>query len=381
MIAREWRVLGKDPWLFGLVTWLPPVLFFLMWLIMSAGIPRDLPVGIVDLDNSSLSRALIRHYDATSALTAETGFSNLLQGADALRAGRIYALIVLPADLEKMTRLGRTVQVSAFINSQFLLIARIVNSALLQAHGSFTTKVEIAQNLGSGSTVVDLALTGALPIGTQVTPLFNGGGNYAQFLVAAILPAVWQILMVAATVLALSGEQQRQGLQGWLGAAPLRALLAKLLVLATIFSLHGLFFLWFMYILLDWPMHGNWTLLLLAQFLTVGGSIATASLFFFLTRDAARALSLAAAYAAPGLAFMGVTFPASDMPLAAQIWRSLLPISHYIEIQLAQVNSGGPLSLAMPQLLHLCFFFPIFLPIFFKAKQLAEASCRYPMRK
>jgi len=381
MIAREWRVLGKDPWLFGLVTWLPPVLFFLMWLIMSAGIPRDLPVSIVDLDNSSLSRALIRHYDATSALTAETGFSNLLQGADALRAGRIYALIVLPADLEKMTRLGRTVQVSAFINSQFLLIARIVNSALLQAHGSFTTKVEIAQNLGSGSTVVDLALTGALPIGTQVTPLFNGGGNYAQFLVAAILPAVWQILMVAATVLALSGEQQRQGLQGWLGAAPLRALLAKLLVLATIFSLHGLFFLWFMYILLDWPMHGNWTLLLLAQFLTVGGSIATASLFFFLTRDAARALSLAAAYAAPGLAFMGVTFPASDMPLAAQIWRSLLPISHYIEIQLAQVNSGGPLSLAMPQLLHLCFFFPIFLPIFFKAKQLAEASCRYPMRK
>jgi len=381
MIAREWRVLGKDPWLFGLVTWLPPVLFFLMWLIMSAGIPRDLPVGIVDLDNSSLSRALIRHYDATSALTAETGFSNLLQGADALRAGRIYALIVLPADLEKMTRLGRTVQVSAFINSQFLLIARIVNSALLQAHGSFTTKVEIAQNLGSGSTVVDLALTGALPIGTQVTPLFNGGGNYAQFLVAAILPAVWQILMVAATVLALSGEQQRQGLQGWLGAAPLRALLAKLLVLATIFSLHGLFFLWFMYILLDWPMHGNWTLLLLAQFLTVGGSIATASLFFFLTRDAARALSLAAAYAAPGLAFMGVTFPASDMPLAAQIWRSLLPISHYIEIQLAQVNSGGPLSLAMPQLLHLCFFFPIFLPIFFKAKHLAEASCRYPMRK
>ena len=30
-----------------------------------------------------------------------------------------------------------------------------------------------------------------------------------------------------------------------------------------------------------------------------------------------------------------------------------------------------PLPLAMPQLLHLCFFFPIFLLIFFKAKQLA----------
>ena len=70
---------------------------------------------------------------------------------------------------------------------------------------------------------------------------------------------------------------------------------------------------------------------------------------------------------------MGVTFPVSDMPLGAQVWRSLLPISHYIEIQLAQVNSGATLSLAMPQLLHLCFFFPIFLLIFFKAKQLAEA--------
>ena len=373
MIAREWRILGKDPWLFGLVTWLPPLLFFLIWLIMSAGIARNLPVGVVDLDNSSLSRALIRHYDATSALNTDTGFTDLLQGGAALRAGRIYALVVLPADLEKMTRLGRTVQVSAFVNSQFLLIARIINSALLQAHTSFTTKVEIAQNLGRGSMVVDLAVSRALPITTQITPLFNGGGNYAQFLVAAILPAVWQILMVAATVLALSGEQQRQGLQVWLGAAPLRALLAKLLVLATLFSLHGLLFLWFMFILLDWPMHGNWTLLLLAQAMTVAASIAAASLFFFLTQDAARGLSLAAAYTAPGLAFMGVTFPVSDMPLGAQVWRSLLPISHYIEIQLAQVNSGAPLSLAMPQLLHLCFFFPIFLLIFFKAKQLAEA--------
>ena len=62
--------------------------------------------------------------------------------------------------------------------------------------------------------------------------------------------------------------------------------------------------------------------------------------FYFLTLDAARSMSLAGAFTAPSFAFMGVTFPTSDMGSAAQIWRSLLPISHYIEAQIDQVSYG-----------------------------------------
>ncbi len=350
LVVREWRALLSDPWLLGMVTWVPPLLFFVLWALMSTGIARDLPIGIVDIDKSAMSRALIRHYDASSALAVDTGFADPHQGAAALRTGKIYALVIIPAELEKMALLGNPPQVSAFVNSQFLLIGRIINSALLQAHGSFVAKIEVKKNLAKGVPVFDLALADAVPVNTQATPLFNANTNYAQFLVAAMLPAAWQILMVAATVLFLAGEQRRQGVGQWLGCSPVRALFSKLLPLAVLFWLHGLLFLWFMYIHEGWPMHGSWTMLLFAQLLTVCASLASASVFFFMTLDATRGLSLAAAYAAPGLAFMGVTFPMSDMTLPAKIWRSFLPVSHYIEIQFGQVNYGAPLLSAIPQL-------------------------------
>ncbi len=379
MVAREWRVLLRDPWLISLVSWVPLLLFFIMWAIFAQEIARDLPIGVVDLDKSHLSRALIRHYDASPALETAFDYPDVQQGATALRAGKIYGLVIIPADLEKRTTLGRPPEVNAFINSQFLLIGRNVNSALMQAQGTFTTKVEIVKNLATGAPVFDRALSTAIPIGNQVTPLFNISNNYAQFLVSAILPAVWQILMVAVTVLSLAAEQRRKGLGEWLGSLPARALLAKFFPLTLLFWLHGLLFLWMMYIFLGWPMHGNWTLLLFAQLVTVCASIGAGSLFFFLTQDATRGLSFAAAYAAPGLAFMGVTFPVTDMTLPAKIWRNLIPISHYIEIQFGQVNYGAPLHTAIPQLQHLgLFILPLFF-VFYKAKRLGSLHTEYGM--
>lgn len=370
MAAREWRVLRRDPWLLSLVSWVPLLLFFLMWAIFSQGIARDLPLGVVDLDKSHISRALIRHYDASPALATTSHYLDVQEGAAALRAGEIYGLVVLPADLAKQTMLGRPPAADAFVNSQFLLIGKLVNSALLQAQGTFVGKIEIARNLATGAPVFDRALATAMPVASQVTPLFNSNNNYAQFLVSAMLPAVWQILMVAVTVLSLAAEQRRDGLQEWLGTSPAKALFAKFLPLVLLFWLHGMLFLWGMYILLGWPMHGNWPLLLFAQLITVCASLAAASLFFFLTLDAARSLSLAAAYSAPGLAFMGVTFPVTDMTLPATLWRGLLPISHYIEIQFGQVNYGAPLQAAMEPLQHLVLFIVPLLFVCYKAKQL-----------
>lgn len=373
MVIREWKVLCRDPWLASLVSWIPLLLFFIMWAIFSQGIARDLPVGVVDLDKSSLSRALIRHYDASPALETAFDYLDVQQGAAALRTGKIYGLVVIPVDLEKKMMLGRPPEVDAFVNSQFLLIGKIVNSALQQAQGTFSVNVEIAKNLASGSAVFDMALSSAMPVSSQITPLFNINSNYAQFLVSAILPAVWQILMVAATVLSLAAEQRRNGFVGWLGAFPARALLAKFLPILLLFWLHGLLFLWGMYIFLGWPMHGNWALLVFAQLVTVCASIGVASLLFLITQDAARGLSLAAAYAAPGLAFMGVTFPVTDMTLPARIWRNLIPISHYIEIQFGQVNYGAPLHTTFSQLQYLGFFVLPLIYVFFKAKRLGAA--------
>jgi ABC-2 type transport system permease protein len=349
---EQWQALCRDPWLLSLVSWVPVLLFVTLWSVFSSNFARNLPVGVVDLDQSRLSRSLIRHYDASPTIRLELGFGDVARGAEALRRGAVFGLIIMPPDFERDTVSGRAPTVSAMVTGQYLLVGKNVNSALSQAHATFTAGVESVRNLSTISPLPSQALAAAVPFATQVTPLFNSNTNYAQFLVSAMLPAMWQILMVATTIMVLADGRRRDPLC-WPGDEPGKRFAGMVLALVPLFLLHGAWYLSWLYVIMDWPMHGSWPVLILAQLLTVVGSIGIGALFFLFTLDAARALSIAAFYAASSLAFMGVTFPVTDMVLPARIWRSLVPICHYIEIQIAQVDYGAPLSYQADQLLWL----------------------------
>ncbi len=107
-----------------------------------------------------------------------------------------------------------------------------------------------------------------------------------------------------------------------------------------------------LYIQLGWPMHGSWSILVLAQLLMVIACQGVAALFFlFPPLDVTKAMSLAAGFTAPpAFAFVGVTFPATDMPVFAQIWRAMLPVTHYLDVQVHQVNHGQTIIEALPAL-------------------------------
>ncbi len=351
----EWRLLLTDPWLGSLVTWLFPTISLVVYAIFSHGLARDLPMGIVDLDHSRLSRTMARYYDASPTLAVRHVYTSPAKGIAAMRSGEIYGLIIMPPNMEKNTIRGNAPQVDGYYNSQFLLIGKLVKSAMLQAHATAVARVEVMKNLSSNMVVMGQAMAAAVPVSSQMTPLFNSNNNYAQFLLSAIIPAIWQIFIVVTSVLTIAKELRREGLANWLAPNPLAALFKKLAPCTLLFWLHGMLFLLAMSAA-GWPMNGDPGFLVFCQLLTVLGCQAMGALIFFLSRDPARSLGLAAAYAAPGLAFMGVTFPATDMTLPARIWRSLLPVSHYIDIQIAQINYGAPPFQAQPQIKNLLLF-------------------------
>ncbi|MCM0149748.1 ABC transporter permease [Photobacterium galatheae] len=353
---RECRIIQQEPWLKAMLFVLPVCLFVLVWWIFSQGIARDLPVGVVDLDQSRLSRGLVRYYDASPTLAVTQQFTSVEEGSAMLRSGDIYALAVIPEALEKETLRGASPSVTVLYNAQFILIAKLVNSAFVSAQATYTAGVDTMKKMAGGVTVPVQALGQALPVRNQITPLFNSNAHYGQFLVSGIIPALWQIFMIATTVMALAVEQRRQGLLPWLAQKPVILLLGKLFPYGLVFMAQGMLFLWGLYVLIGWPMHGSWSILLLAQALMVIACLSMATLFFFVAMDVTRAMSFVAGFTAPAFAFMGITFPATDMPTLAAAWRALLPVSHYIEIQVQQVDYGTGLPQAMPQLLILTTF-------------------------
>lgn len=338
--VSQFSIVRRDKWLLSSLTWLPILLAVMIWAVFSQGIARDLPIGVVNLDPGKMSQQLIRYYDATSAMKVDKQYSSALEAEQALVQGDIYAYAVIPHNFEQDTIKQLAPQVSVFYNSQMILVGKLINSAFLQAQGTFNAQVSTLGNLAKGNATLASAMGNAVPIRTQITPLFNKNSNYAQFLVSAVVPALWQIVVVVSTILILSANLRDRGLKHWLGASPAKAILQTLSPYTWVFALQGFGFLCWFYLGFEWPMNGSFVVLVLAQWVTMLACMIMGSLFFFLTLDAARAMSFAGAFTAPSFAFMGITFPVSDMNSLAQAWRSLLPISHYIEVQVSQVSYG-----------------------------------------
>lgn len=369
-LREEWSALLHDKWLFSLLTWVPVLLFSMFWILFSDGAVRDLPVGVVDLDKSVLSRQFIRAYDATPVIKTEP-YYDMTEATSALQRGDIYGLVILPAGLAEDAAKKLQPQVTALVNYEYLLIGKQINSALQRAHATTAVRLDVGQNLASSSPVFQVATAAAMPISVQSTPFANTNSDYGQFLVSAMIPAVWQILVVATIILSLARTQRLTGLGSWLaGGGVVKKMVAKLLPLTVLCWLQGIVFLWFMFCYIGWPMHGSWLILISALSLTVLACQGAGFLFFMVTRDVSRALSITAAYTAPGFAFMGVTFPVTDMNIAARIWRSLLPVSHYSEIQIGQANYGVSLLQTLEPLVFLASFSLLLLLAFVMASRL-----------
>ena len=340
--VSQLSIVRRDRWLLSSLTWLPIALAVMIWSIFSQGIARDLPIGVVNFDNGVLSEKLIRYYDATPAMDVSHHFTCVEQAKQALVQGDVYAYAVIPPQFEQNTLKQLAPQVSVFYNSQMILVGKLINSAFLQAQGTFNAELSTGSGLLQGDTPLLLAMGKAVPVRTQITPLFNKNSNYAQFLVSAIIPALWQIVIVVTTILVLAANHRDRGLMPWLGKRAFTQLCFTLAPYSAVFALQGFAFLCWFYLGFKWPMNGSLLVIIFAQLATIFACMVMGSMFFFLTLDPARAMSFAGAFTAPSFAFMGITFPVGNMSTLAQFWRSLLPISHYIEVQVSQVSYGLP---------------------------------------
>ena len=368
---QQWQLMRQNSWLIALLTWVPLAGFMLLWWIFSAGLATKLPIAVIDLDHSQMSRSLISYYDASPTLSVQSVESEPKARA-LMRQADVYALVIIPHSLEKHARLGQAPNVVAYYNAQFMVAGKLISSALQKSQGTFNAQQSVASALSKGDIKLSQAKASALPIQNQTTALFNSNNNYAQFIVSAALPAFWQVLIMAVMVIALGSELKNDSLKSWLMTNPCQKITVKLLFFGSLLFVHGGLFCYLMYGYFGWPMRGSWSLLLLALLLCLIASQALCVLFMLLFNDMARAMSFAGALAAPSFAFMGISFPVGDMSWFAQFWRSIIPITHYIEVQIAQANYGAPIAQSIPSIMKLLVFFVLFVSITLLVKNMLK---------
>ena len=89
-IARRevFRIAVKPMYLFCMV--IAPVFCYLFFTtLMGNGLPTDLPAGIVDLDNTSTTRNIIRNLDAFQQTKIIAQYSSVSEEREAMQRGEI----------------------------------------------------------------------------------------------------------------------------------------------------------------------------------------------------------------------------------------------------------------------------------------------------
>ena len=237
-----WRELGwlrRRPFLLGLTTIVPLAQMAFLAAIFSAGLATRLPIGVLDLDGSDLSRSIIRMVDATPDSAVAVRVGDLAEGRGMILSGKIHGLLMLPLNLQRDVFAGRRPEVVFFYNTQTLttgnLTARGVNAAIPTAAAGIRLSLRSAQGQP-----LEVAQADLQPIPVQIHALFNPTLNYVYFLLTALIPSILQVIMVTASAYSVGLDvetRHRLRILGELGGGIWPAMAGKILPYTILFML------------------------------------------------------------------------------------------------------------------------------------------------
>ncbi|MCL1046380.1 ABC transporter permease [Shewanella electrodiphila] len=354
LLKQELNRLWHSPWQLALVTYIPLISILCLWWLFSAGLPRQLPVAVVDQDNSQLTRMLTRNLTANSVIKP-IAYAQLADAEAAMKQAEVYALVLFPHQFKKSLLTSGSPTVDIRYNSQFLLVGKLLSSQLQMSLGAGLMEVAGMNQLLSGVNRASVAVN-LSPVTSQTTALFNRNNNYVGFLVPPVLIALLQLIAMMTFVNALNSTLINKGDSYLLPSDFWRQVVCKVLFYTPIMLLHGCFILAWLYGYLNLPFAGSLSLLVMALVMMLLALWTLVILVFLLMREPARSVSFCTALFAPAFAFMGVTFPVNDMPQLAQWWRLIMPSSHYIDSHISVISYGAQTPQVLQQFLSYGYF-------------------------
>ena len=316
-----------------------------MWLF-SDGVVRDLPVAVVDMDQTAFSSKVMRMVDAAPVCHVKYRLHTLDEGRELMNKGNIEAIVVLPADLERKVLNNTSPSVAIYINNTNVVKGGALKSGLYTTISTISAgiKVQVAMKKGEP---LEQAIEKARPVKVNSHLLFNPYGNYSYFLVLGLLPLLAVVFIFLGSVYAL-GMEFKEGTAGeFISLSNNRigvAMVGKMLPYTILFFLDMMIMNIFLIRFLGTPVNGNLFTILLSEILLIISYQLLAVLFLKLTANLRLSLSLGSAYTMMALTFSGLTFPSMAMPALAKLFSLVFPYTFWLHIFMSQTLRGEPVS-------------------------------------
>ena len=358
VVLRELkRIWHFKPYLL-ILTILPLLSILLFIAIFSKGMPSDLPIAVVDNDNTPLSRKVINMIEASPETAVRYKVTSTHEGERLIRQGAAGAMVIIPANFERDI-LGMTpTSVGVYISGANILENGLISKGLQTTIATFSTGLKI-QILSKQGISENQAIAQAMPIRLDRHILFNPYTNYSYYLLPSFMPMMILIFTVLSTIFAIGSELKYSTAGEWLSTAQgsisvalagkLTPTLAFMTVMAAV-----MFILLFEFI--GVPLQGNIWILIVSCFMFILSYIAVAIFIIAITADMRLAMSLGGGYSVMAFSLSGLTFPAMAMHKTMQWFGHLFPFTYFTEIIIDQALRGAPIGNSLTQLSYMMIF-------------------------
>lgn len=332
-------------WDLAMLTLMPAALLFAMGAMLFGGVARDLPIAVVDHDATSASRAIIRAVDASPAVRIVSLGDDMASALTLVRRERAWAILEIPRGVGSGLARGTAPAIHIRYQASFLSTGTQAVRGIAGAVTAASSEL-IAAQLSAHA----LPLSRLTPPPVQVTALYNAATSFEWYLLSLIAPAVLHLLTACVTVMALGRELHGKSLAAWArtggGVAP--ALLGKMLPYVAAMSFWGVAWLLYLTLARGWRVEGSIALIVGGQTLFYLATAAISALLVAVTRETATGLSASAVYAGSALAFSGATLPLDGGSGFARLVSAILPLTHYLALQMGQFVGDAPGTALVP---------------------------------
>lgn len=380
VFKRELKQMFSRPiYMFGSVfTLVFCSIFFLS--MLNRGLPMKLPVGLIDNDQTSISRRFYRELNSLQGINVEY-FSTYQQAREAVQEGKIFGFLEIPENMYSDILANRRPQVQVYSSQAFMVPGTL-------AYKNFLTMA----NLVSGAVQREVLRAKGFPddqIMGMIQPILidahmigNQWSNYSIYLSNVILPGILQLCVLLMTIFSIGYELKTKTSRNWLrtgGKSMFCALTGKLLPYTIVFSIMGLAINVLLYKVMQYPLQGSIFMMFAASLLLVLAAQAVGVFMIGLFPVLRDGISFSAIYGTLSISLAGMTFPLEFMPGPIYGLGQAFPLRHYYLIYVHEGMFNGGFASCWTH--YVAFFIFMLLP-FLIIKRLEKAIIyqHYPVK-
>ena len=363
VMRREMHRLTHQPMYFVLMIVLPVVSFAFFALLFNQGAIRNIPIAVLDEDNTTLSRKVAQMIDDTPTALVARDIQSMAEGERLIREGKIMAVVQIPAFFEKNILSNSQTHLESYVSGTNITVNGLLSKDIQTAVTTFTGGIQLQVLIKQGLTQRQ-AMAQLMPVRFDRHVLFNPHINYGYYLSPSFMPMMLMIFVVMVTVFSIGTELKHATSREWMAAgndSVAAALVGKVLPITAVMFLISLVMLLINFKIVGTPLNGSLTVILVGTLLFILSYQSISVLIVSLLANLRLSLSIGGGYSVLAFTFSGLTFPIMAMWEPMQWVSKIFPFTFYTDIFVDQMLRGTPWVYSLPDLGYMMLF--IVLPL------------------